>query len=75
MDTTRGALVHFSEEMYMENVTTTTPWIALISCEVTPERNESTIEREFGGTCCAGTVSPSGGVPMLLELAAGVSAG
>lgn len=42
--TARGALVHFTEEMYTENVTTSTPWIALISCEVTQERNESTIE-------------------------------
>jgi hypothetical protein len=46
MDTVRGALVHFSEEMFVPNVYSTTPWIALISCEVTAEKNESTIERE-----------------------------
>ncbi|CAK9782855.1 hypothetical protein CC85DRAFT_21859 [Cutaneotrichosporon oleaginosum] len=42
INTTRGALVHFTPEMYQENVTTSTPWIALISCEISPERNAST---------------------------------
>ncbi|BEJ12640.1 hypothetical protein CspHIS471_0211000 [Cutaneotrichosporon sp. HIS471] len=44
MNSTRGALVHFTEEMYRENVTTTTPWIALISCEVTEPQNNTFID-------------------------------
>lgn len=48
LNTTRGALVHFSEEMFTPNISSSTPWIALISCEYTQERNESTIEGAYG---------------------------
>ncbi|GMK59146.1 hypothetical protein CspeluHIS016_0701610 [Cutaneotrichosporon spelunceum] len=44
MNSTRGALVHFTEDMYRENVTTTTPWIALISCEVSEQQNNTFID-------------------------------
>lgn len=33
-DTTRGALVHFTEASAQNNLTTTTPWIAYISCDL-----------------------------------------
>ncbi|WVQ81995.1 hypothetical protein IAT38_004122 [Cryptococcus sp. DSM 104549] len=41
--TTAGALVHFAESTMGENATTTTPWIAFISCDV----NETTASDEW----------------------------
>lgn len=42
--TTSGALVHFSESTMGENTSTTTPWIAFISCDA----NETTASMEWG---------------------------
>ncbi|WVQ68112.1 uncharacterized protein L199_006318 [Kwoniella botswanensis] len=41
--TTSGALVHFAESSMGENLTTSTPWIAYISCDV----NETTASDEW----------------------------
>jgi len=41
---TSGALVHFSESRMGPNVSTTTPWIAYISCDV----NETNASQEDG---------------------------
>ncbi|WWC63254.1 uncharacterized protein I303_105854 [Kwoniella dejecticola CBS 10117] len=41
--TTAGALVHFSESTMGVNLTTSTPWIAYISCDV----NETTASQEW----------------------------
>jgi hypothetical protein len=43
---TSGALVHFTESTMGPNVSTTTPWIAYISCDV----NETNASQE-DGTC------------------------
>lgn len=42
--TTSGALVHFSESTMGRNISTTTPWIAFISCDT----NETTASMEWG---------------------------
>ncbi len=42
--TTSGGLVHFVESSMGQNLTTSTPWIAYISCDV----NESTASQEWG---------------------------
>lgn len=42
--TTSGALVHFTEERMGANLTTTTPWIAFISCDF----NETSASQEWG---------------------------
>jgi hypothetical protein len=42
--TTSGALVHFTESTMGPNLTTSTPWIAYISCDV----NETTASQEWG---------------------------
>lgn len=42
--TTSGALVHFAESSMGQNLTTSTPWIAYISCDV----NETTASDEWG---------------------------
>jgi len=41
---TSGALVHFTESTMGPNVSTTTPWIAYISCDV----NETNASQEDG---------------------------
>ncbi|WVN90203.1 uncharacterized protein L203_105439 [Cryptococcus depauperatus CBS 7841] len=41
--TTSGALVHFSESSMGKNMTTTTPWIAFISCDL----NETAMSEEW----------------------------
>lgn len=41
---TDGALVHFTESTMGPNQTTTTPWIAYISCDV----NETDASQEWG---------------------------
>jgi hypothetical protein len=41
---TSGALVHFTESTMGPNASTTTPWIAYISCDV----NETNASQEWG---------------------------
>ena len=44
--TTQGALVHFTESSIGPNFTTSTPWIAYVSCDV----NETMASQEWGGS-------------------------